>query len=383
MNMNRQPPALGELLFLSGSRKGQTFQITKARTSIGRQPDTTNDLIAPEASVSRHHAEVLLDSGIWRVNKLSMSNTLFINKQEVQQGGMISNQNVIGLGPDVELLFLSYLPEKKFDPGTAPTVYRPPQPVAGGNQGQPVQPAQPAPAASDNPFKNPGHPAWQVVSIFTGLSGILIALEAPAGVAPQVITALITLVLCAVIVLRARRVAVSSQGAARRARFTGRKALLYSLLINVMLALASSVIAIVAFILTITSIFSSIFGSQTSVQQALISTIGISLLVFSLGILISFITVIVQIFSLLRKKLLSGARVLGIAAAFAGVTAAIIFLTTKSNPTGVAADILVVLVFSALVLCFESLVIFILVGIYLLVRLVSRRSSSPSKVSTP
>ena len=372
MNVNRQPPALGEILFLSGPRKGETFRVTKARTGIGRQPDPGNDLIVPEASVSRFHAEIILDNGVWRINKLSANNTLFINKQPVQQGGAIRSQNVSGLGPDVELLFLSLIPEKKPDPATAPTVYRPQQPVSGVNQGQPSQPALPA---SDDPFKNPGHPAWQSVGIFTGVGGIIIALEAPIpsmGVTLQVITAAVTLFLCASIVLRARRVALSPQGAARKLRFTGRKALLYSLLLNITLVIVSTITIILAFV-------AAFSGGQQTAANAL----AISFLVFLAGILISFITAVVQIFILLHKKLLAGGRVLWITAGITALAVALDVLASKMNLSGNASLIIGLPAYTLSILGSESFLIFILVGPYLLARLIARLFSSPSKVSTP
>ncbi len=369
MNVNRQSPALGELLFLSGPRKGETFRITKVRTGIGRQPDPGNDLIVSEASVSRFHAEIILDHGVWRINKLSASNTLFINKQPVQQGGAIRSQNVIGLGPDVELLFLSLIPEKKPDPATAPTVYRPQQPLAAVNQGQPALPA------SDNPFKNPGHPAWQAVGIFTGVGGIIIALEAPIpsmGVGLQAMTAVVTLFLCAFMVLRARRVAVSPQGAARKLRFTGRKALLYSLLLNITLVIVSTITIVLAFVVAFS-------GGQQTAADAL----AISFLVFLAGILISFITAIVQIFILLHKRLLAGGRVLWITAGINALAVVLDVLVSKMNLSGNASLIIVLPAYALSILGSESFLIFILVGLYLLARLIARLFSSPSKISTP
>ncbi len=369
MNVNRQSPALGELLFLSGPRKGETFRITKVRTGIGRQPDPGNDLIVSEASVSRFHAEIILDHGVWRINKLSASNTLFINKQPVQQGGAIRSQNVIGLGPDVELLFLSLIPEKKPDPATAPTVYRPQQPLAAVNQGQPALPA------SDNPFKNPGHPAWQAVGIFTGVGGIIIALEAPIpsmGVGLQAMTAVVTLFLCAFMVLRARRVAVSPQGAARKLRFTGRKALLYSLLLNITLVIVSTITIVLAFVVAFS-------GGQQTAADAL----AISFLVFLAGILISFITAIVQIFILLHKRLLAGGRVLWITAGITALAVVLDVLVSKMNLSGNASLIIALPAYALSILGSESFLIFILVGLYLLARLIARLFSSPSKISTP
>ncbi|CAA9545790.1 MAG: Adenylate cyclase [uncultured Thermomicrobiales bacterium] len=44
------------LVFSSGPRRGETFALTKAVTSVGRSPD--NDIVVDSAEVSRHHARL-------------------------------------------------------------------------------------------------------------------------------------------------------------------------------------------------------------------------------------------------------------------------------------------------------------------------------------
>src|SRR6266536_4183774 len=104
MNAVNKTSALGEIRFLAGPQKGSVFQITQLRMSIGRQKD--NDLITSDLYTSRFHAEIRWSNGVWSINKLASHNTLTVNQREVQQV-TINDHDVIGLGPDTQILFLA------------------------------------------------------------------------------------------------------------------------------------------------------------------------------------------------------------------------------------------------------------------------------------
>lgn len=106
MNAVNKTSALGEILFLAGPQKGSVFQITQLRMSIGRQKD--NDLITSDRSTSRFHAEIRWRNGAWSINKLASHNTLTVNQHEVQQG-VLHDHDVIDLGPNTQILFLTSL----------------------------------------------------------------------------------------------------------------------------------------------------------------------------------------------------------------------------------------------------------------------------------
>ena len=365
--MEKQPAALGQILFLTGPLKGQTFYIKKERISIGRQPDTINDLIIPEGSISRHHAEIIWEGGMWYINKLSANNSIFINKQKVAQRDIIRNENIIGLGSAVEMCFLSYMPEKEFDPGTAPTIYTSPSQTNVNENKQ-----EPTPSSlSEDPFKNPGHAAWQIVSIITGLSGIIAIIETaiqPDSLAKwiEVITGIIAFFLCAAIVLRARRLAATPQRAAQTAKPLTKHPLRTSFLINIILISASEIAIIFAFI--------SPLLSGTTLQFVL-ATLGISLIIILVGILISFINLVVQVFRLFHRKLLSAARVLWISLATSVIALGCLFLVGKVT-TVATGNVVGVILFGAswiaTLVLFESVLMFIIILIRVLVMLFSR-----------
>ncbi len=95
MDIQNGPPGLGSIQFLKGSQAGSTLQITKATTTIGREP--SNDIVLSDPSVSRHHAQITLKNGSWSISKLAQQNTLVVNSRDVQQA-VLNDRDTIGLG---------------------------------------------------------------------------------------------------------------------------------------------------------------------------------------------------------------------------------------------------------------------------------------------
>jgi len=88
-------PTLGTIIFLTGPLAGSTQQINKAMVTIGREPN--NDIVIPDPSVSRHHAQITINKGIWSIAKLTPQNTIKINQQDVPQG-VLQDRDTVGLG---------------------------------------------------------------------------------------------------------------------------------------------------------------------------------------------------------------------------------------------------------------------------------------------
>ena len=104
MNRGKEPPTLGSLRFLTGPLAGNIYPITKAITTLGRDP--SNDIIISDPSVSRHHAQITLENGSWSVNKLVAQNTLTVNQRDLPQSPL-RDRDTIGLGPGTTFLFLT------------------------------------------------------------------------------------------------------------------------------------------------------------------------------------------------------------------------------------------------------------------------------------
>jgi len=105
MNESNITPGSISIRFLSGPLAGQTFPIRNASVTIGRA--STNDIVVKDdLKVSRTHARLLWQNGLWTIEKLAPShNTLTVNYQQVQQATIINNTTV-HLGADTSFLFL-------------------------------------------------------------------------------------------------------------------------------------------------------------------------------------------------------------------------------------------------------------------------------------
>src|SRR5712691_344623 len=88
-------PTLASIKFLTGSLAGSTYQITKPKITLGREP--ANDIVLSDSSVSRHHARITLNNGTWTITKLARQNTVIVNHRNVQQSA-INDHDTIGLG---------------------------------------------------------------------------------------------------------------------------------------------------------------------------------------------------------------------------------------------------------------------------------------------
>ncbi len=140
---------LGSIRFLTGPLAGATIPIIKSITIIGREP-AGNDIVVSDPSVSRRHAQITFDNGIWTISKLNQQNKLFVNQHDVQQA-TIHERDTIGLG-NTTFLFLPQggiqgvaMPvEHAAQVGfNVPPQFPPPFPPQYSPQPQQAQPAQP------------------------------------------------------------------------------------------------------------------------------------------------------------------------------------------------------------------------------------------------
>ncbi|HEV7236178.1 MAG TPA: FHA domain-containing protein, partial [Ktedonobacteraceae bacterium] len=139
-------PNLGVITILSGQQAGHTFPIYKPITTIGR--DKTNDIVIEDDYISRFHAALIWQNGIWTIkNNTAAHNKVTVNQQEVHQA-MLHVGDVIGLGRGPFTSFrLQAVTQAPVDndedqTGKIPAV----QPVKGNSpqpHAQPIQPIQP------------------------------------------------------------------------------------------------------------------------------------------------------------------------------------------------------------------------------------------------
>jgi len=93
------------LLIMTGPDEGALYQLAEGRVSIGRSPEC--DIQIEESSVSKRHAELLIQPGHCRVHDISRSNGVYVNGHQVDDV-VLNPGDVIRLGR-IELMFDAYL----------------------------------------------------------------------------------------------------------------------------------------------------------------------------------------------------------------------------------------------------------------------------------
>jgi len=86
---------MAKLVLLSEGFTGKSYELKAESTTVGRLPD--NAFEVPEASVSSHHAEILLKGGEVVVRDLDSTNGTFINGQKITESVLKPGQ-ILRLG---------------------------------------------------------------------------------------------------------------------------------------------------------------------------------------------------------------------------------------------------------------------------------------------
>jgi hypothetical protein len=102
-NGKQNKGAVAILLALTGPLTGNIFEISKSPTTLGRDP--TNDIVVSDPSISRHHAQILWQNGVWRIEKLAPRNTVTVNSRDTQWTNM-NDHDTLGLGTGTTFLFI-------------------------------------------------------------------------------------------------------------------------------------------------------------------------------------------------------------------------------------------------------------------------------------
>src|SRR5947209_17385713 len=104
MDVVNSPAGTTSIQFIAGSLAGRTYGINKPITILGR--DRASDIVVNDPSVSRQHARLIWQNGVWSIEKLSPGNTLMLNQREVQQA-VINHRDTISMGAGASFLFLT------------------------------------------------------------------------------------------------------------------------------------------------------------------------------------------------------------------------------------------------------------------------------------
>ena len=149
MESLNESPGFGSINFLTGLQAGSTIQLHKPVLTIGREPG--NDIVVTDPSVSRRHAQITLNGGVWTISNLTQKNTVTVNRRDVPplQQALISERDTIALGTGTTFIFLptvgtpsSYQSSNKAQPAQPLKQSQPATPIQ-----QPVQSNPPSPVA--------------------------------------------------------------------------------------------------------------------------------------------------------------------------------------------------------------------------------------------
>ena len=117
------------LIVRRGPQPNQIYELNKDVITLGR--DITNDIVINDPEVSRHHCRMTRSGGGYTLEDLGSTNGTFVNGQRLGSPRPLSNNEMIGLGETVTLVYEAALA------GVSPDFS--PRPVISG--GQPPAPS--------------------------------------------------------------------------------------------------------------------------------------------------------------------------------------------------------------------------------------------------
>lgn len=82
---------LGWLVPLSGPQKGELYTLSPV-SMVGTDPDC--QVVLADQYMSRHHAEIKAEGGVWVLRDLGSSNGTYVNDQRVDQRELVDNDVV-------------------------------------------------------------------------------------------------------------------------------------------------------------------------------------------------------------------------------------------------------------------------------------------------
>jgi ABC transport system ATP-binding/permease protein len=147
------PPIVGTIQFLSGPLAGSTHQLNKPVINLGREPG--NDIVIPDPSVSRHHAQILWNNGTWGIRKLAPQNSMTVNQRDVPQM-VLHEQDTVSLGGSSTFVFSAAMSQRSATPASsmqsaAPQMGFPAQSPAASPVG-PISGVMPPPPPGQTPY---------------------------------------------------------------------------------------------------------------------------------------------------------------------------------------------------------------------------------------
>ncbi len=140
-----------QLVMGQGPRPGQIFQLHRSTMSIGRDPG--NQVVINDPQVSRQHARITPQGGLFILEDLNSTNGTTVNGIRITDAYTLAHGDEIGLGDDVTLVFYGH-PSR--DAGVTSAAAR------RAYTGPPPAPSSPAYRPSAPPtYEDASYPAYQ------------------------------------------------------------------------------------------------------------------------------------------------------------------------------------------------------------------------------
>lgn len=113
-------------------RLGHEFRLRRGTTTVGRDPD--NVLVANDAQVSRHHAEIQFDGTAWNLLDLQSTNGTFVNEQRIWPGQprLLQPGDVVRFGQNIAFQVMASPTRPPSGPGETMFAGRPTTPYVPG-----------------------------------------------------------------------------------------------------------------------------------------------------------------------------------------------------------------------------------------------------------
>lgn len=92
-------PLRCRIILRNGPLMGYSFLLHQDTTTLGRT--VGNDVIIPDGTVSRHHAQLAFRNGQWSIQDLGSSNGTWVNGSRVKRPKPLMNGDEVRLGDDV------------------------------------------------------------------------------------------------------------------------------------------------------------------------------------------------------------------------------------------------------------------------------------------
>ncbi len=92
------------LVVRHGPTPNQDYTLVLSTNIIGREP--INDVVFPDAEISRRHARIVLQNHSYYIEDLGSTNGTFVNGRRIHAITKLGNGDIIDLGESVRLTFV-------------------------------------------------------------------------------------------------------------------------------------------------------------------------------------------------------------------------------------------------------------------------------------